>query len=149
MRQSRLASYEMLQDVLKATNRYVYACPGAVYMGEADIRHTFPEPTEGDDFDMLDEVEQLLELIDDGDNQLEVKWGYDDERAFPPSLPNPEDAQVIHESFESHGWRVTRSDKAVYVWPQGEGASAGPVIFWFTSLVDTSFPQPNGYVNQD
>lgn len=65
MGQSRLASYEMVEDVIKATNRYMeHAGPSPAMMGEAEIRLSFPAPTAEDDFDMLDEVEQLLELIE-------------------------------------------------------------------------------------
>ena len=147
MRQSRLASEEMIQDLVKATNRYTYQPPGgAAMMTEAEIRLSFPEPTEDKPFDPLDEVEQLLELLPSSeDGQLEVKWGHDDERSWPNS---PNEDLEIHENFVSNDYTFWRTDEAVYVFPP-HCAGDGPVIFWFSPLIDTSEPQPNGYVNQD
>jgi len=81
---------------------------------------------------------------------LEVRWGYDDERSFPP-LPDPD--LPIHERFEKGGWRIYRTDAAVYVSPIND-EGAGPVIFWFSheddhQTFDTGEPQPHGYVDQD
>ena len=143
MGHSRKASYEMVQDVIKATNRYMYNCPGTVLMGEDEVRFTFPEEEHED---ILGEVEQLLELIEEADAHLEVRWGYDDERAWP-KLPT---STTVHEDYVKGDWRIHRTDDAIYVSPIND-ASAGPVIFWWQPIpmVDTSFPQPHGYVDQD
>ena len=141
----RKASDEMLQDVVLATNRYTHEREPR--MSATDVLWSFPE---NEHESILGEVESLLELIEVADGMLEVKWGHDDERSFPP-LPDPD--LPIHENFQKGDWRVTRTDRAVYVFPiPDEGA--GPVIFWFSheddhQMFDTGEPQPHGYVDQD
>ena len=142
----RKASQEMIQDVVLATNRYMN--PREPQMGAADVLWSFPE---NEHESILGEVEELLEFLPTcEDGMLEVKWGHDDERSFPP-LPDPD--LPIHESFLKGGWRLNRTDAAIYVFPISD-EGAGPVIFWFSheddhQTFDTGEPQPHGYVNQD
>ena len=142
----RKASAEMISDVVLATNRHTHEREPR--MGAADVLWSFPEDEHES---ILGEVEELLELLPTSeDGMLEVKWGHDDERSFPP-LPDPD--LPIHERFEKGGWRIYRTDAAVYVFPVPD-TGAGPVIFWFShednhQTFDTGEPQPHGYVDQD
>jgi hypothetical protein len=130
-------SFEFIARVADASNRYTSE---PVYSTTTidDVLDTLP-------ITVIHDVEQLIELLPFSyDGQLEVRWGHDDERAWP-RLPT---SAYTYEEYVSEGWRISRTDDAVYIQPiPDEGA--GPVMLWFSPYIDPSEPQAHGYVDQD